>query len=260
VCFVSYILTSKQIILDFVREIFRFFPTRLVNIVFVNKTNSRFIAADFAAERRKKRLENYEELSHFDLTRRAESGDQNAFGEIVRRYSPRVFRFARRFFRRETLVEEAAQEVFLKIFTELSAYEGRGSFEGWLTRITVNTCINLLRGARRETEANVSALSEDESDWLERQMSHEARARYDADEEKKVAADLINRVFEFLSAEDQTVLSLIDGEGFSIKETAELTGWSEAKVKVQSFRARRRMRERVEKLLKKTGAQKTFTK
>ncbi|MBA2621254.1 MAG: RNA polymerase sigma factor [Acidobacteria bacterium] len=236
-----------------------------MNIVFVNKTNSRFIAKDFAAGRRKKRLENYEELSDFDLTRIAasgEDGDENAFSEIVRRYSPRVFRFARRFFRRESLVEEAAQEVFLKIFTELSAYEGRGSFEGWLTRITVNTCINLLRGARRETEAIVTetALSDDESDWLERQMSTEARARHDAEQEKKVAADLINRVFEFLPPEDQTVLSLIDGEGFSIRETAEMTGWSEAKVKVQSFRARRRMRARVEKLLNKTGARKTFTK
>ncbi len=242
--------------MNFVSEIFRLFPTRLVNIAFVNKTNSRFIAKDFAAEqrrrRRKKRLENYEELSDFDLTRIAAAEDgENAFGEIVRRYSPRVFRFARRFFRRESLVEEAAQEVFLKIFTELSAYEGRGSFEGWLTRITVNTCINLLRGARRETEATVSALTDDETDWLERKMSNEAQTRHDADEEKKVAADLINRVFEFLSAEDQTVLSLIDGEGFSIRETAEMTGWSEAKVKVQSFRARRRMRERIEKLLKK---------
>lgn len=232
-----------------------------MNIVFVNKTNSRFIVNDSAAEQ-ERRLENYGEISDFDLTRRAESGDENAFGEIVRRYSPRVFRFARRFFRRETLVEEAAQEVFLKIFTQLETFENRGSFEGWLTRITVNTCINLLRGARRETDATVTAaaLSADESDWLERQMANESTARHAADQEKKAAADLISRVFEFLSAEDRAVLTLVDGEGYSIKETAELTGWSEAKVKVQTFRARRRMRERVEELLKKTEAQKTFTK
>jgi len=45
------------------------------------------------------------------------------------------------------------------------------------------------------------------------------------------------------------VLTLIDGEDASVKEVVELTGWSKSKVKVQAFRARRRMREAVEKLL-----------
>jgi DNA-directed RNA polymerase specialized sigma24 family protein len=46
---------------------------------------------------------------------------------------------ANRFFRQRALVEEAAQEVFLKAFTQLDSYEGRGSMEGWLTRIATNT-------------------------------------------------------------------------------------------------------------------------
>ena len=48
---------------------------------------------------------------------------------------------------------------------------------------------------------------------------------------------------------DRLVLSLVDGEELAVKEVAEMTGWSESKVKVQAFRARRRMREAVEKLL-----------
>jgi RNA polymerase sigma-70 factor (ECF subfamily) len=131
----------------------------------------------------------------------------------------------------------------------LKSYEGRGSFEGWLTRITVNTCINLLRGAKRETEMTVSALSDDESDWLERQMSNQATVRHRDAEEKKIAADLVNRVLDAMSPDDRLVLTLIDGEGHSIKELAEMTGWSESKVKVQAFRARRRMREAIEKLI-----------
>jgi len=52
-----------------------------------------------------------------------------------------------------------------------------------------------------------------------------------------------------LPADDQLVLTLMDGEDASVKEVVNLTGWSESKVKVQAFRARRKMREAVEKLL-----------
>ena len=196
-------------------------------------------------------MKNYEELSDLELTTLAGEGDENAFAEIMRRYSPRVFRFAGRFFRQRSVIEEIAQDVFLRIFTQLKSYEGRGSFEGWLTRITVNTCINTLRGARRENELTVSALSDDEADWLEKRMSDAAAVQHQSNEEKLVAADLVNRVLETMSTDDRIVLTMIDGEGHSIREVAEMTGWTEAKVKIQAFRARRRMREAVEKLMRK---------
>ena len=184
-----------------------------------------------------------------ELARLAQSGDESAFEEIVRRYSPRVFRFASKFFRQRSLVEEAAQEVFLKAFTELGSYEGRGSMEGWLTRITTNTCINLLRKAKRRPELTVADLTEDENEWLDRTLSAAAVARHESTERGLVAADLAGRVMQGLSPDDQLVLTLVDGEDASVKDVAELTGWSESKVKVQTFRARRKMRQAVEKLL-----------
>lgn len=184
-----------------------------------------------------------------DLARFARDGDDSAFEEIMRRYSPRVFRFASRFFRQRSLVEDAAQEVFLKAFTELGSFEGRGSMEGWLTRITTNTCLNMLRSSKRRPELTVSGLTEDESAWLENQMADAASERHRSSERSLLAADLAGRVLETLSPDDQLVLTLIDGEDASVKEVVEMTGWSESKVKVQAFRARRRMREAVEKLL-----------
>jgi len=184
-----------------------------------------------------------------DLARFARDGDDSAFEEIMRRYSPRVFRFASRFFRQRSLVEDAAQEVFLKAFTELGSFEGRGSMEGWLTRITTNTCLNMLRSSKRRPELTVSGLTEDEGAWLENQMADAAGERHRSSERSLVAADLAGRVLETLSPDDQLVLTLIDGEDASVKEVVEMTGWSESKVKVQAFRARRRMREAVEKLL-----------
>ena len=184
-----------------------------------------------------------------ELARQAREGDESAFEEIMRRYSPRVFRFASRFFRQRSLVEEAAQDVFLKAFTELNRFEGRGSMEGWLTRITVNTCLNLLRGAKRRPELIVADLTEDETEWLDKSMASAATERHQSSERGRVAADLADRVLQTLSPDDQLVLSLIDGQEASVKEVVEMTGWSQSKVKVQAFRARKRMREAVEKLL-----------
>ncbi|HET9786909.1 MAG TPA: sigma-70 family RNA polymerase sigma factor [Pyrinomonadaceae bacterium] len=183
------------------------------------------------------------------MARSARDGDESAFEEIMRRYSPRVFRFASKFFRQQSLVEEAAQEVFLKAFTELGSYEGRGSMEGWLTRITTNTCLNIIRSSKRRPELTISDLTEDENNWLDNNLADAASERHESSQRSTAAADLAGRVLQTLSPDDQLVLTLIDGEDASVKEVVEMTGWSTSKVKVQAFRARRRMREAVEKLL-----------
>lgn len=157
-----------------------------------------------------------------------------------------MFSTASRFFRQRSLVEEAAQEVFLKAFTQLGSFEGRGSLEGWLTRIATNTCLNMVRGSKRRPELTVSDLSEEEDEWLEQQLSDPEQGSV---ENSLVAADLADRLLSVLSPEDQQALLMIDGEQASIKEVAEATGWSESKVKVRAFRARKKVREAMEKLL-----------
>ena len=187
-----------------------------------------------------------------DLARQAQAGDESAFAEIVRRYSPRVFSVASRFFRQRSLVEEAAQEVFLKAFTQLGSFEGRGSIEGWLTRIATNTCLNMIRGAKRRPELTVSDLTDDEAQWLDHQAGGDGSEQRSV-ENSLVATDLADRVLSVLSPEDQQALLMIDGEDASIKEVAEATGWSESKVKVRAFRARKKVREAMEKLLNRKG-------
>ncbi len=185
--------------------------------------------------------------------RLARDGDESAFEEIVRRYSPRVFQIAGRFFRRRPQVEESAQEIFLRVYTRLNDYEGRGSFEGWLTRIATTTCINLIRHHRRRPELSFTDLTTDETKWMEESLTNLAGGNRGSEprsvEDTLVAADITDKVFETLSPDDRLVLMLIDGEDTSIREVSEMTGWSESKVKIRAFRARRRMREAVEKLM-----------
>ncbi|MGH9933360.1 MAG: RNA polymerase sigma factor, partial [Pyrinomonadaceae bacterium] len=160
----------------------------------------------------------HEQDSDLELARFAREGDESAFEEIMRRYSPRVFRFASKFFRERNLVEEAAQEVFLKAFTELGSYEGRGSMEGWLTRITTNTCLNMLRSFKRRPELTASDLTEDETTWLDKNLAGAAMERHQSSERSLVAADLAGRVLQTMAPDDQFVLTLIDGEENSVKD------------------------------------------
>lgn len=165
-----------------------------------------------------------------------------------------MFSVASRFFRQRSLVEEAAQEVFLKAFTQLGSYEGRGSFEGWLTRIATNICLNMVRGAKRRPEQVVSELTESENEWLDEKLSSVASDQQVSPERDLIAADLADRVLAVLPPEDRLALTMIDGEDASIKEVAEATGWSESKVKVRAFRARRRVREQMERLMGKESS------
>jgi RNA polymerase sigma-70 factor (ECF subfamily) len=120
--------------------------------------------------------------------------------------------------------------------------------EGWLTRIATNTCLNMLRSAKRRPELVTSDLNEDETTWLEQVSNSMGAPAVDA-EQKLIAADLAERVLETLAPEDRLALTMIDGEGASVNDVAEVTGWSESKVKVRAFRARKKAREVLEKLL-----------
>lgn len=121
--------------------------------------------------------------------------------------------------------------------------------EGWLTRIATNTCLNLIRTASRRPELVTADLSENETEWLEQKVSEGAGSHHRDVEDRVVAADLAERLLEGLSPEDRLALTMIDGEQASVSEVAEMTGWSESKVKVRAFRARKKAREALEKLL-----------
>ena len=187
------------------------------------------------------------------LASHAANGDEDAFSEIVRRYSPRVFRVCGRFFKRYSHVEEAAQETFLRAFTQIGRFEARGSLEGWLTRVASTTCINILRTQKRQRELSISDLTEDETTWIENVVSGKFNQSESSSEDRLIASDLIDKVIGLLKPDDALVLLMMESEGASIKEAAVRTGWTESKVKVRAFRARKKLREALEELLNKIG-------
>ena len=174
------------------------------------------------------------------------AGDAASFEPFVQKYSPRVFATARRYARRESEVEDIAQEVWLKAFDKLKGFRGEAPFEHWLMRLTVRTCYDFLRGHQRNRESTFSDLTEPESDWLERFVTQPEAVSENAE----AARLLIARVLERLSPPARLIITLLEIEDRSVKEIAALTGWSVPLVKVRAFRARAEMRKILARLPK----------
>jgi len=186
------------------------------------------------------------EESEAELISAVLKGDRAKFEPLVAKYSPRVFATARRYARRESEIEDIVQEVWLKAFDKLGSFRGEAPFEHWLMRMTVRTCYDFLRGHQRNRESSFSEISEPEEDWLERFVADPGHAAEDAD----AARLLINRVLEKLAPDARLVIQLLEIEDRSVKEIAELTGWSVPLVKVRAFRARAEMRKILARMTK----------
>lgn len=173
-------------------------------------------------------------------------GDAESFEPLVAKYSPRVFATARRYARRESEVEDIAQEVWVKAFQKLGSFRGEAPFEHWLMRLTVRTCYDFLRSHQRKRELSFSELSDSESDWLDRFVGQNDRGTEEAD----AAKQLVQKILSQLSPAGRLIITLLEIEERSVKEIAALTGWSVPLVKVRAFRARAEMKKVLAKLTK----------
>ena len=173
-------------------------------------------------------------------------GDAASFEPLVEKYSPRIFATARRYARRESEVEDIAQEIWLKAYEKLGSFRGEAPFEHWLMRLAVRICYDFLRGHQRNREMSFSDLTDPEDDWLDRFLSEPGSANENAD----AARQLVGRVLEQLSPAARLVITLLEIEERPVKEIARLTGWSVPLVKVRAFRARAEMRKVLSRIAK----------
>lgn len=166
-------------------------------------------------------------------------GDTESFEVLVRKYSPRLFASARRYARRETEVADIVQEVWTKAYVNLASFRGEAPFEHWLMRLAVRVCYDFLRKHQRNREVAFGELTEPESDWLERFVVQPVGNL----ESAAAAKQLVDRLLAQLSPPARLVITLLELEDKTVKEVAQLTGWSQTLVKVRAFRARAEMRK-----------------
>ena len=173
------------------------------------------------------------------LVGRAQSGDQAAYEELVKRNQQRVAAVVGGILRRREDVEDVAQQVFVKAFFSLKRFDQRSAFSTWLYKITVNECWDYLRKKRVRPLVYEADLSEDQA----RQMdSFVSAGKAPADSSDRAAMrQQVERLLGQLNEEDRQMMVLKEVEGFSVEEVGEILGLNVNTVKVRLFRARARL-------------------
>lgn len=178
-----------------------------------------------------------------ELVAASRAGDETAFAQLFERHSRTVSRIAYRYFPRREQVEEIIQESFIKAYFALPDYQGshENSFVAWIVRIAVRTCFDELRRNQRRNESNIGEMTEDEAAYLSERLRDLGAGG--SVENAVISRDLATKLLGKLRPEDRLVLSLLKQEEFSIAEIAEVTGWTQAKVKMRSHRAQIALRK-----------------
>ena len=105
-------------------------------------------------------------LDERQLVEKARAGDRDAFGSLVTQHQRRVWLVCRQYVGADE-ADAASQDALIKAYTRLEAFDGRAAFVTWVTRIAINTCLDLLRKRRREGLRVVETDDDDNSPILE---------------------------------------------------------------------------------------------
>lgn len=154
------------------------------------------------------------------------------------------------------MVDEVAHDVFVRAYTSLPTYSFRTPFSHWLSTIAVRSCYDEWRAASARKEVPLSGPSdvpEEQQEWMEHVLAAQSRERFDALVRQQDASDLLQRALAQLSPENRMVLTLVHLEGHSVREAAELLGWTVVNVKVRAHRARQQLRKILDTVLKDPG-------
>jgi len=187
-----------------------------------------------------------------DIIRKVVDGDINAFEVLVKRHQALVMRIVKKHLPYSE-VEDTAQDVFIRAYRSLPAFRGSSDFSHWLSAIAVRTCYDYWRKAYRTREIPLSALTDRHQQWLENVMSAQSAKESAPEGYRSEAGEVLDWALTKLQAEDRIVLELVYFDGHSVKEAAELLGWSMANVKVRSFRARRKLEKILKNMVSRQG-------
>jgi RNA polymerase sigma-70 factor (ECF subfamily) len=178
-------------------------------------------------------------IDESELIERACAGDQVAFGQLVEKYQNRVYNLAYRMLSNPDEAEEAAQEAFLRAYTNLHRYDPNRSFKTWLLSITSHYCIDRIR--RRHIA------------WLPLKEEIAVPMRFATPSPNPEAVTIrhereahIQRMLDGLSATDRAAITLRYWYDCSYEEIADVLDLTVSAVKSRLYRARRALAEMVE--------------
>jgi len=176
-------------------------------------------------------------LSDECLIDSAKNGDESSFTTLVTRYKHHVFGLATHFARDSFELDDICQMVFIKVYEHLGTFRHDAPFKHWLSRVTVNTCYDVLRKAK-QTSGNVpwEALPSDIRD----------PAAFDTVVSAQDAYEILKRALTKLRPDERIVITLLELEEQSVRDVAIFTGWSEGNVRIRAYRARQALKRILE--------------
>ena len=184
-----------------------------------------------------------------EIIRRVLAGEMDLFVELINRYQQHVGRIVAGHVRRD-MVEEVAHDSFVRAYTSLSTYSFRTPFSHWLATIALRACYDAWRNASARKEVPLSGLGDEQQQWADRLLATESHERFEDLARQQETRELLHSALNQLSPENRMVLTLVHLEGHSVREAAELLGWSTVNVKVRAHRARQQLRKILEGLLR----------
>ncbi len=174
-------------------------------------------------------------LPDADLVARIRRGDAAALRLVVERYQQRIFALIYGIIRDRHEVEDVAQEVFLKVYSRIDAFDGRSQFYTWLYRVAANAAKDHLKKRSRRPAV---AFEEEES------LPDRGRGPHEAAE----TAELRRRVRAEIAAlpvRHREILTLRELDGLAYTRIAEILGISLGTVESRIHRARERLKRRL---------------
>ena len=189
------------------------------------------------------------------LVQRTVAGDQRAFELLVIKYQRRIQRLIARMVRDVDLVEDIAQESFIRAYRALPQFRGDAQFYTWLYRIAVNTAKKALGDLKRDPVVTRSSLrssdDEDETSGPEHDLSYSETP--DAALQAKEVAAAVNAAVDALPEDLRQAVVLREIEGLSYEEIAQAMDCPIGTVRSRIFRAREAISARLKPMLDNQG-------
>jgi RNA polymerase sigma-70 factor (ECF subfamily) len=185
------------------------------------------------------------------LVKRAQSGDTRAFEMLVVKYQRRIERLIGRMVRDVDLVQDIAQESFIRAYRAMPQFRGDSAFYTWLYRIAVNTAKKALVDLKRDPLVSESSLSNhdegEETSRAENELSDGETP--EALLASKEIAEAVNAAIEALSEDLRQAITLREIEGLSYEEISDVMNCPIGTVRSRIFRAREAIATRLRPLL-----------
>ena len=184
------------------------------------------------------------------LVERTVAGDQKAFELLVIKYQRRIQRLIGRMVRDVDLVEDIAQETFIRAYRALAQFRGEAQFYTWLYRIAVNTAKKALMDLKRNPTVSENAYKSDDDDEtspVENELTSSETP--EAVLASKEIAEIINTAMEALPEELRQAITLREIEGLSYEEISDAMNCPIGTVRSRIFRAREAISAKVKPLL-----------